>query len=241
MIEKGNTTMLEKLIGIFVALIFLCIFVPQYLPMKTADTDRSLWNSSQQATAGEELTRLDETYNAVVLLQNRNPVKNPTDAAKAYDDLMRVAHNIVEKSPEWKTVSQRVANGDFSYSATSAMYNAIAEAKLCRDQLNEHQKILEMIVKEPQKWAQRKEQDRLRKEAEEKKRQSGEGLGVTMAGYRFLKDGMSRWDVDLVLDCFGVEQSRSGDLAVYVWKKGSAHIVVTFDEDKLVAKSHFGL
>jgi len=235
-----NTTMLEKVIGICVALILLCIFVPQYLP-KTADNPKqSIWDFDR-ATANEELARLEETYKAILLLKNRNPVKNPTDAVKAYDDLIRVADNIEDKTPEWKTISQCVANGNFSLDAISAMYRAIAEAKQCQDQLKEHQSILDMIVNEPQKWAQRKEQDRLKKEAKEKKRQSGEGLGVTMAGYSFLKDGMSRWDVDLVLDCFGEEQSRSSDLAVYVWKKGSAHIIVTFDNDKLVSKSHFGL
>jgi len=238
-----NTNVLEKVIGICIALIFLCIFVPQYLPKTKENPNKFIWDSDR-TMANEELARLEETNNVVVPLLdrlNKNPVSRSEDAIKVCNDLIGVAHNIVEKTPEWKTVSLRVANGDFSYSATSAMYIAINEAKQSRDQLKEQQSILDMIVNEPQKWAQQKEQDRIKKEAVEKKQKSGEGLGMTMAGYRFLKDGMSRWDVDLVLDCFGEEQSRTGDLSIYVWQKGSAHIIVTFDEDKLISKSHYGL
>jgi len=57
----------------------------------------------------------------------------------------------------------------------------------------------------------------------------------------FLKDGMSKGEVDLILDCTGVEQSHADSITIYAWQKGLTNIVATFDDGKLVAKSQFGL
>lgn len=75
----------------------------------------------------------------------------------------------------------------------------------------------------------------------EQENPNGYGLGMTMAGYRFLKDGMSKVEVDLILDCTGVEQSHADSITIYAWQKGMANIVVTCDDGKLIAKSQFGL
>jgi len=92
--------------------------------------------------------------------------------------------------------------------------------------------------------ARRREQEQrelAQREAEEYRRARGYGLGMTTSGYLFLKNGMSKLDVDAVLGCFGEEQSRAGSLRVYAWEKGFAQVVATFRNDKLVSKSQFGL
>jgi len=92
--------------------------------------------------------------------------------------------------------------------------------------------------------ARRKEQEQqelAQREAEQYRREHGYGLGMTTSGYLFLKNGMSKLDVDAVLGCFGEEQSRAGSLRVYAWEKGFAQVVATFRNDKLVSKSQFGL
>ena len=73
------------------------------------------------------------------------------------------------------------------------------------------------------------------------KQETGYGLGMTSEGYQFLKNGMARWEVSMILECPGVEQSRAGNLATYVWRKAFANIVTTFEDDKLVAKAQSGL
>jgi hypothetical protein len=248
-----KTPILNTAIAIALGLIILSVVVPQFQSKGINNSGvaapaivqpEPIWNLSERASAGEELPRLDETYNVVVRLLKRleqNPVRHPKDAAKAYSDLLHVAYKILENTSGWKAACQRVVDGDFALRTTLAMDSAIAEAKWCREELKKHQSILEMITKEPEKWARQKEQERQHQKAEERKRQSGEGLGMTMEGYRFLRNGMGKMEVDQILGCFGVEQSNAEGITLYAWKKGFAIIIATFDGDKLIAKSQSGL
>lgn len=81
----------------------------------------------------------------------------------------------------------------------------------------------------------------MRQHPQEEKNPRGYGLGMTMEGYRFLKDGMNKLEVDLILGCTGVEQSHADSITVYFWKKGLAIIIASFNSDKLISKTQAGL
>ena len=73
------------------------------------------------------------------------------------------------------------------------------------------------------------------------KRETGYGLGMSMEGYLFLKDGMSKFEVDLILDCTGEQGVESRNLEIYRWHEGFKRVHCTFRNGGLISKAQFGL
>jgi len=70
---------------------------------------------------------------------------------------------------------------------------------------------------------------------------TGYHLGMTMEGYEFIDEGMSKWQVDTILNCVGVEISSSGSLATYSWRHGFKGLTATFQDGRLISKAQSGL
>ena len=64
---------------------------------------------------------------------------------------------------------------------------------------------------------------------------------MTPEGYRYLKDGMAKFEVDMALDVEGEEQSKSGSLTTYVWRDGYKTVIATFQNGRLVSKLQSGM
>lgn len=77
--------------------------------------------------------------------------------------------------------------------------------------------------------------------------QSREELGVTLAGFNAIRNGMSYQQVARILGEQGEEMSSAGDgqfkTNIYSWKAGflGANMNVTFQGGRVMAKAQFGL
>ena len=182
---------------------------------RTAATPAEL--EDYQNDAKDKLAKLDEStrfLEHLLAMEKRYPELASDKAGEHFRDVMQTAREFQRQIPEWKAAIQPAANGDFSDQAADRRDGAVAAWTV--------------------QW-----QILRRKTAETPK--ADEPLGMTMKGYDALKMGMHWMEVNLILGCNGIEQSRAGSLTVYVWKKGFAQIVASFENDKLVAKTQVGL
>jgi hypothetical protein len=66
-------------------------------------------------------------------------------------------------------------------------------------------------------------------------------LGVSMAAYLKLRQGMSYFEVQNYIGSVGTPQSEAGNLRTVAWTDGTKTIVATFRANVLIAKAQSGL
>ncbi|HZZ27450.1 MAG TPA: hypothetical protein VFE46_05530 [Pirellulales bacterium] len=175
----------------------------------------------------------------IVLLRNGEKLgqSNTSDKVKyTYERFREIASNAEQKTATIRAIVQRAADGDTSDEAKDGVTLSARVALWYGHALSAANDRLIRAVDEAT------ERDvRRRQLATQSARDLGYGVGVTMEGYNFLRDGIEKWEADVILNSTGVERSRSGNLVVYCWKDGSKIITATFSSDKLVSKAQSGL
>jgi len=190
---------------------------------------------AQLAAAGVcEMQHEIETY----LLQiPRSAQSWPEQGIRALDELKALSLKAQAELPQLKATALQMANGDFSPATAAEMRRA---GDVLLNYGREFQRLHDEI-KRVQTEVNNERSLQAARAADKRKRETGYGLGLTREGYEFLKQGMSKWEVDLILDCTGEEHSRAGSYATYHWGQGFKGVTATFAGGQLVSKAQLGL
>ncbi|MCI0357057.1 MAG: hypothetical protein L0211_01050 [Planctomycetaceae bacterium] len=166
------------------------------------------------------------------------PADWPPDALAAYEEMVAKNREYLDKAPRYDSVFERAAAGDHSPELERERRQVADEL----DRFNRKSSELEArMAAAHRQWREARERVQRLAEAKEK-RETGYGLGMTMEGYLFLKDGMSKLEVDLILDHDGGEQvAQHGNLEIYHWHEGFKGVHCTFRNGGLISKAQFGL
>ena len=165
------------------------------------------------------------------------PADWPADGLAAYNEFVDMCRSEQGKFAYRESVYERVIAGEQSPELDEALQSLAKEMTPKAQLANDLNARIQAADKEWQ--AAREQAQRL---AEEKhKRETGEGLGMTMQGFLFLKEGMSKWEVDLILDCTGELSVQSESHSIYHWRNGLSGVNCTFHRGELVSKAQFGL
>jgi hypothetical protein len=165
------------------------------------------------------------------------PAEFPADGRAAYAEFYALARAELQNFERYQSINQRAAAGEQS-PEIAAELRQMADAMAKKAQaFNGLQSRISAAERE---W--QAAQELARRLAEEKrKRETGEGLGMTMEGFLFLKDGMSKWEIDLIFDCPGELSVQSDNLEIYEWRSGFKGVNCTFRNGQLISKAQFGL
>lgn len=166
-------------------------------------------------------------------------------AKQVHQELVDSVHAELDVALQLKAVAQEVADGDISNAALAQLEELRAASIAAKESVEANDKRLRQELADhaaAKKKLEDAERTRRAKEWDQECLERGWNKGITMAGYLALNDGMSRYEVCMILDSFSYEeQSSAGPLATYAWQDGFKTIIVTFRNDALIAKGQVGL
>ncbi|QDU26387.1 hypothetical protein ETAA8_14650 [Anatilimnocola aggregata] len=203
---------------------------------------------AQARVALFELRKIHENLRTNFESMSPLPIDFPADGAAAQEELRAMCRDSIRRWPEREAVFQQAADGQFTPELQQQMIEI--QGQFQRDatranSLNERVLVATRQCVEAHERTQREAAEQKAREnrllAEKQKREYGWGLGMTMEGFRYLKDGTSKFEVDMVLDCYGEPSVKSGNLEIYQWREGFKFINCTFRSGELISKAQAGL
>ncbi|MCE9526478.1 MAG: hypothetical protein K8R36_10530 [Planctomycetales bacterium] len=234
--SSWSLTLLIAIVAFFLPIALLFAMRPRH------DSDRELLRNMEaeaKATSRDALFQTRATHQIMQdFLQSPPPPTDwPAHGLAAYEEKVALCREHIEQFPKYESTFERAVAGGWSPDMESDIRQIANEMAQWAEKMNEVEVRLDAAGRQ---WREARESSQSLT-AEKEKREKGYGLGMSMDGYLFLKDGLSKYEVDLILDCIGEQQAESGNLEIHQWHKGFRRVHCTFRNGGLISKAQFGL